>query len=156
MTKITNISVKDVKKLREETGAGVMDARKALIEADGDATKAKEILKTKGTEAMAKKADRATSQGLIETYVHAGGKVGAMVYLACETDFVAKTDEFKTLVKEISMQVAAMNPKDVDELLEQEYIRDPGKTVKQLVGETIAKTGENVQIKRITRFALGE
>ena len=156
MTKITNISVKDVKKLRGETGAGVMDARKALIEADGDATKAKEILKTKGTEAMAKKADRATSQGLIETYVHAGGKVGSMVYLACETDFVAKTDEFKTLVKEISMQVAAMNPKDVDELLEQEYIRDPGKTVKQLVGETIAKTGENVQIKRITRFALGE
>ena len=156
MTKITNISVKDVKKLREETGAGVMDARKSLIEADGNSTKAKEILKIKGTETVAKKVDRVTPQGLVETYVHAGGKVGAMVYLACETDFVAKTDEFKILAKELSMQVAAMNPKDTDVLLKQEYIRDPGKTVKQLVAETIAKTGENVQIKRITRFALGE
>ena len=153
---MTNISAENVKELREETGAGVMDVRKALVEADGDTTKAKEILKTKGIEAVAKKANRATSQGLIETYVHAGGKVGSIVYLACETDFVAKTDEFKNLAKEISMQVAAMNPKDVDELLKQEYIRDSKKTVKQLVGETVAKTGENIQVKRIARFALGE
>ena len=153
---MTNISAENVKKLREETGSGVIDTRKALIEADGDATKAKEILKTKGIETVEKKANRATSQGLIETYVHAGGKVGAIVYLACETDFVAKTDEFKTLAKEISMQVAAMNPKDVDDILKQEYIRDSKKTVKQLVGETVAKTGENIQVKKIARFALGE
>ena len=153
---MTNISAENVKKLREETGAGVMDTRKALIEAGGEATKAKEILNTKGIEAVAKKANRATSQGLIETYVHAGGKVGSIVYLACETDFVAKTDEFKTLAKEVSMQVAAMNPKDVDELLKQEYIRDPKKTLEQIVGETVAKTGENIKVKRIARFALGE
>lgn len=153
---MTNISAKDVKKLRVETGAGVMDARKALIEADGDFTKSKEILKTKGTEVVAKKVDRTTSQGLVEAYVHAGGKVGSMVYLACETDFVAKTDEFKTLAKELSMQVAAMNPKDADELLKQEYIRDSGKTVNQLIGETIAKTGENIQVKKIARFSLGD
>lgn len=151
-----NISAEQVKKLRDETGAGVMEARSALIEAEGGSEKAKTILKAKGSEAVAKKAERETSQGLIETYVHAGGKVGSMIYVACETDFVAKTDEFKTLAKELSMQVAAMNPATTEELLEQEYIRDPGKTVKELVSETIAKVGENIQIKRIVRFALGE
>jgi len=151
-----DISAADVKKLREETGAGVMDARKALIEANGDLNKAKEVLKEMGAAAVEKKAQRQTSQGLIETYVHAGGKVGAMVHLACETDFVAKTDEFKNLAREISMQVAAMNPGEVEELLGQEYIREPGKTIKQLIDEVIAKTGENVQIKRITRFSLND
>ena len=150
------IVAEEVKKLRDETGAGIMDTRRALIEADGDFEKAKEILKAKGAEVMVKKAERQTSQGLIETYVHAGGKVGSMVYLACETDFVAKTQEFKNLAKELSMQVAAMNPQDPEELLEQEYIRDPSKKVKELVDEVIAKTGENIQIKRIARFALGE
>lgn len=149
-----NISAEQVKKLRDETGAGVMDARSALVEAKGDFEKAKEILKTKGAEAVAKKAERETSQGLIETYVHAGGKVGSMVYLACETDFVAKTDEFKNLAKELAMQVAAMNPETTEELMEQEYIRDPGKTVKELVEETVTKTRENIQVKRIARFSL--
>ncbi len=150
------ISASKVKKLREETGAGVMDARKALLDADGDTEKAKEILKEMGTTAVEKRAERETGQGLIETYVHAGGKVGAMVHLACETDFVAKTDEFKTLAKEISMQVAAMNPADTDELLAQDYIREAGKTVADLVKEVIAKTGENVQIKKFTRFTLSD
>ena len=150
------IAAEEVKKLRDKTGAGIMDARRALTEADGDFEKAKEIIKAKGAEVVVKKAERQTSQGLIETYVHAGGKVGSMIYLACETDFVAKTQEFKNLAKELAMQVAAMNPQDPEELLEQEYIRDPSKKVKELVDEVIAKTGENIQVKKIARFALGE
>ncbi len=151
-----DISAEQVKKLRDETGAGVMDARRALMEAEGNFEKAKEIIKSRGAEIVAKKAERQTAQGVIETYVHTGGKVGSMVYLACETDFVAKTEEFKNLARELSMQVAAMNPATEEELLKQEYIRDPGKTVKNLVDEVITKTGENVQIKRIARFSLGE
>jgi elongation factor Ts len=153
---MTKVSANQVKKLREETGAGVMDARRALMESGGDFDEAKKVLKAKGAEAVEKKAERTTSHGLIETYTHAGGKVGSMVFLACETDFVAKTDEFKKLAKEVVMQVAAMDPKNTDELLKQEYIRDPGKTVKDLVDETVAKTGENIQVKKVVRFALGE
>ena len=148
------IAAEEVKKLRDKTGAGIMDARRALTEADGDFEKAKEILKAKGASVVAKKAQRQTSQGLIETYVHAGGKVGSMIYLACETDFVAKTDEFKNLAKEIAMQVAAMNPQDPGKLLEQEYIRDPSKKVKELVDEVIAKTGEKIVISRFARMEL--
>lgn len=150
------ISAELVKKIREETGAGVMDVRRALLESNGDEDAAKELLKTKGEAAVAKRSERETAQGVIETYVHSGGKVGAMVFLACETDFVAKTDEFKVLARELAMQVAAMNPTSVDELIEQDYIREPGKNVKQLVSEVIAKTGENIQIKRIARFSLGD
>ncbi|MEX0616967.1 MAG: translation elongation factor Ts [Candidatus Woykebacteria bacterium] len=150
------ITATQVKKLRDETGAPVMDARRALLEAEGNLDKAKEILKKKGAEIVAKKAARETGQGLIETYVHAGGKVGSMVHLACETDFVAKTEEFKVLAKEIAMQVAAMSPENTEELLDQEYIRDSGKKIKELVEETIAKTGENIQVKKVARFALGE
>lgn len=153
---MVEISAEIVKKIREETGAGVMDVRRALIESSGDEKAAKELLKVKGEAAVAKRSERETAQGVIETYVHAGGKVGAMVFLACETDFVAKTDEFKNLAKELAMQVAAMNPTNVDELIDQDYIRDPGKNVKQLLTEVIAKTGENIQIKRIARFSLGD
>ncbi len=153
---MTKVSADQVKKLRGETGTGVMDARRALIEADGDFEEAKKILKGKGAEAVEKRVERTTSQGLIETYTHTGGKVGSMIHLACETDFVAKTDEFKKLALEVAMQVAAMNPENTDELLEQEYIRDSGKTVKELVDETVSKTGENIQIRKIARFALGE
>lgn len=151
-----DISAESVKELREETGAGVMDARKALLEAKGDKEAAKEILKTKGESTVAKKSERATVQGVIETYVHSGGKVGSMVYLACETDFVAKTEEFKKLAKELAMQVAAMNPTNVDDLIGQDYIREPGKTIKKLITETITRTGENIQIKKIARFSLGD
>ena len=153
---MTKVNADQVKKLRGETGTGVMDARRALIEADGDFEEAKKILKVKGAEAVEKRVERTTSQGLIETYTHTGGKVGSMIHLACETDFVAKTDEFKKLALEIAMQVAAMNPENTDELLKQEYIRDSGKSVKELVAETVSKTGENIQIKKIARFALGE
>lgn len=153
---MTDISAELVKKIREETGAGVMDVRRALLESNGDEKAAKELLKAKGEEAVAKRSERETAQGVIETYVHSGGKVGAMVFLSCETDFVAKTDEFKNLARELAMQVAAMNPTDVDELIDQDYIREPGKNVKQLVNEVIAKTGENIVIKRIARFSLGD
>ncbi len=146
----------EIKKIREETSVPVMDIRAALEEASGDSAKAKVILKKKGLEKAQKKSGRETSQGLIETYVHAGGKVGAMVYLACETDFVAKTDEFKKLAKEIAMQVAAMNPKNFDELLDQEYIREPEKKIRELVAEVVSKTGENIQLQKIARFSLNE
>lgn len=150
-----DISARQVKKLREETGAGVMDVRRALIEANGDEEKAKVVLKEKSVQQSAKKSERVTEQGLVESYIHGGGKVGSLVYLACETDFVAKTDEFKNLAKELAMQVAAMNPESIDELIKQEYIRDSGKTVKILVDEVISKTGENIQIKKFERFSLG-
>lgn len=146
----------EIKKIREETSAPVMDICAALEEASGDSAKAKVILKKKGLEKAQKKSGRETSQGLIETYVHGGGKVGAMVYLACETDFVAKTDEFKKLAKEIAMQVAAMNPKNSDELLDQEYIREPEKKIKELIAEVVSKTGENIQLQKIARFSLNE
>lgn len=150
-----DISAKQVKKLREETGAGVMDVRRALIEVNGDEEKAKVVLKEKSVQQAAKKSERVTEQGLVESYIHGGGKVGSLVYIACETDFVAKTDEFKNLAKELAMQVAAMNPESIDELIKQEYIRDSGKTVKILVDEVISKTGENIQIKKFERFSLG-
>lgn len=153
---MSEITAELVKKIREETGAGVMDVRRALLESEGDEAKAKQLLKAKGEAAVAKKAERETGQGVIETYIHSGGRVGAMVYLGCETDFVAKTEEFKNLAKELAMQVAAMNPSSNEELLEQDYIRDPGKTIKQLITEVVARTGENIQVKKLARFSLGD
>ena len=150
-----NISVELIKKLRKKTGAGIADCRRAIEEAKGDFKKAEELLKSWGIDKAAEKSDRAVGAGLIDTYIHAGGRVGAMVEVNCETDFVDKTDEFKTLVREIAMQVAAMNPKEVKALLKQEYIRDSGKTIDQLVKEVIAKVGENVIVKRFIRFELG-
>ena len=153
---MTDISTSTIKKLRDETGAGVMDVRAALGKADGDEEAAKKILKEKGLEKIAEKAHRKTDQGVIETYIHADGKIGAMVYLACETDFVARTAEFRELAKELAMQIAAMDPKDTDELLSQEYIRDSSRPVKELLAEVVAKTGENIKVKKISRFALGD
>jgi len=153
---MTDISTSTIKKLRDETGAGVMDVRAALGKADGDEDAAKKILKEKGLEKIAEKAHRKTDQGVIETYIHADGKIGAMVHLACETDFVARTAEFRELAKELAMQIAAMDPKDTDELLSQEYIRDSSRSVKELLAEVVAKTGENIKVKKISRFALGE
>jgi elongation factor Ts len=150
------IDLKLIKQLREETQASVADVKKALDEAGGDLKKAKEVLQKKGFEAASKKADRTTEQGVIEAYVHGGGKIGVLVELLCETDFVAKTDEFKQLGHEIAMQVAAMNPKDTEELLKQEYIRDSSKTIEDLRKGAIAKLGENITLKRFERFAIGE
>ena len=155
MDRTMKISIEDVKKLRQKTGAGIADCRKALEESGGDFKKAEEFLKSRGAEIASKKKDRATGQGLVETYIHAGGKVGAMVEVNCETDFVAKTDEFKNLAHEVAMQIAAMDPKDVEELSKQEYIRDSSKTIDDLIKEVIAKVGENIVVKRFIRFELG-
>ena len=133
------INLQALKKLRNETQASVADCRKALEESDGDYNKAIVWLRKHGIEKAGKKADRTTSQGLVESYIHQNGKVGAMVEVLCETDFVARTSEFKTLAHEIAMQIAAMNPKNVDSLLKQEYIRDSSKTIESLIKEAIAK-----------------
>lgn len=144
----------NIKHLRSQTGVGVMDARKALEESGGDIRKARDWLSQHAVVKAAKKADRATGDGAIFSYVHQTGKVAAMVKLGCETDFVARTDDFKTLGKEISMQIASMNPQNVDELLSQEWIRDPQKTIKQLIEENIAKMGENIKILEIGRMEI--
>lgn len=143
-----------IKTLREKTGAGVMDAKKALEEAKGDLTKAIEIIAQKGLTKAASKSEREVTNGRVYAYVHNTGKVGAMVEIACETDFVANTEEFSTLCKEVAMQIASMNPADVEALLAQTYIRDGSKTVGDLVKALIAKTGENMKIVRFVRFAL--
>lgn len=142
-----------LKKLRAETGISVSECRQALEDADGDYDKALKILQSKAAEKAAKKADRETGQGLIETYVHAG-KIGVMVKLLCETDFVARTDEFKNLAHEIALQIASMHPKNVEELLKQEFIKDPGKTIDQMVKEAIQKTGENIVVKDFVRYQM--
>lgn len=153
---MVTIDITLLKRLREETSVSIADCRRALEESDNDYKKALEWLKKHGIEKAAKKSDRTTSQGLVEAYVHQTGRVGAIVEIQCETDFVARTSEFKHLSHEVAMQVAAMRPKDVTALLKQEYIRDASKTIEQLVKETIAKLGENIVVKRIERIAIGE
>jgi elongation factor Ts len=150
------VSIEQITKLREKTGVGIADCRQALEEAKGDLKKAQEILRQKGIESAAKKSDRLVGQGLIETYVHTNGKIAAMIEVNCETDFVARTDDFKKLTHELAMQVCAMDPEDVKELLAQLYIRDESKTVEDLVKETISRVGENIVVKRFIRFELGE
>ena len=146
----------DVKRLREETGAGVMDCKRALDEAKGDFEKAKTLIKERGLAKAKEKADRDAREGVVEAYVHAGGRIGAMVELSSETDFVARNPDFKELAREIAMQVAAMDPTDVDQLLGQPYIRDASKTIGELVTTIAASTGENVRVKRFKRFELGQ
>jgi len=145
-----------VKRLREETGAGVMDCKRALDEAKGDFEKAKSLIKERGLAKAKEKADREANEGVVEAYVHAGGRIGAMVELSSETDFVARNADFKGLAREIAMQVAAMDPTDVDQLLGQPYIRDASKTIGELVTGIAATTGENVRVKRFKRFELGQ
>jgi elongation factor Ts len=148
-------SIEDLKKLREDTKAGVSDCRQALEDADGNYAKAKKLILERGLQKAEKKGDRETSQGLIESYVHAG-RVGVLVELRCETDFVARTDDFKRLAHELALQVASMEPKNVAELLKGAYIRDAGLTIEALVKQTIAKVGENITVAKFTRIELGE
>ena len=164
------ISAKMVKELREKTGAGVMECKKVLTEVDGNFEKAIEALKQRGSAIAEKKASRSVGAGLIEAYVHPGGKIGVIVEVNCETDFVARTPEFKDLAHNLALQIAAMSPKyiatdsvpvgtevnpDVDCLLSQAFIRDQTKTVQGLITETIAKVGENIRVARFVRFELG-
>lgn len=190
-----------VKELRERTGAGMMDCKKALAATEGDMDKAIDFLREKGLTAAAKKAGRIAAEGLVESYIHGGGRIGVLVEVNCETDFVAKTDAFKSLVKDIAMHIAAANPsylrreevpaaelehekmvlseqarnegkpeKIIEKmvtgriekyykevcLLEQPFVKDPDKTISDLITESIAKIGENIAIRRFTRYQLGE
>ena len=165
------VTVEQIRDLRTQTGAGVMDCKQALEASDGDLEKAAEALRAKGFAQAARRADRVTNQGLIEAYVHTGGRVAAMVELGCESDFVARTPEFKDLAHDIAMQVAAMAPaylneddiEDGDErpaaqvsLLRQPFIKDNSSSVAEVVQEMAAKMGENVRVLRFSRLALGE
>lgn len=146
----------DIKKLRESTGAGVMDAKKALEESKGDMTKAKAWIAKKGLAKAEKKSDRETKSGVVYAYTHHTGESASLIELNCETDFVAKTDDFMKLAKEIAMQVNSMNPKDTKELLAQEYNRDPKLTIEQLIKQTSGKLGENIKLARFVRYELGD
>lgn len=195
------ITASMVKELRERTGAGMMDCKKALMESNGDVDKAIEILREKGLAAAAKKAGRIATEGIVDSYIHGGGRIGVLIEVNCETDFVARTEDFRNFVHDIAMQVAAANPQYVSKedvpaeviekekeiyraqaknegkpdkviekmvegrlekyykdvcLLEQPFIKDDSKTVKQLLNELIAKIGENIVIRRFVRFELGE
>jgi elongation factor Ts len=141
-----------IKKLREETGVAIIRIREVLEEVGGDEKKALVILKKEGVEKAAKREGRVTGQGKVFVYSHHTGKIVGVVELLCETDFVAKTDVFETLGKDIAMQIASMGDEN---LLEQEFIKDPGKTVSGLIKEAIAKTGENIRVGRVFRVELG-
>ncbi|QRF23696.1 translation elongation factor Ts [Alicyclobacillus sp. TC] len=190
-----------VKELREKTGAGMMDCKRALAEADGDMERAMEVLRERGLASAAKKTGRVAAEGLVEAYIHGGGRIGVLVEVNCETDFVAKNEDFRQLVRDIAMHIAASNPlyvrrdevssefiekereilraqtlnegkpenivdKIVDGriekylkeicLLDQPFVKDPDKTVEMLVREKIAQIGENISIRRFTRFVVGE
>ena len=190
-----------VKELRERTGAGIVNCKKALAENNGDIEKAIDFLREKGLAAAAKRSGRAAEQGVVGSYIHGGGKIGVLVEVNCETDFVARTEEFQQLVKDLAMQVAAANPRcvrreDIAEaelerertvyqtqaeasgkpvqviekivsgkvekfysevcLLEQAYIREPSKSVQEIVNDTVSKTGENIVVHRFARFQIGE
>ena len=150
-------SLKDLQSLRTQTKAGVMDCRQALDESGGDLQKAIAWLKEKGLRSADKRADRETGQGFIEAYTHHGeGRIVSVVELTSETDFVSQNEDFRKLAHELAMQVAALNPKDIQELEQQVWIRDGKTTIGDLVKETIAKFGENIKIRRIARFELGE
>jgi elongation factor Ts len=164
------ISTEWIKELREESGAGVMECRNVLIETEGNKEKALEILKERNLYHVEKKADRITAEGIVEAYIHIGGRIGAMVELNCETDFVARTEEFKELAHNIAMQLAACpaqfiselditNEADIvpqtDCLLLQPYIKNPDMTIQDVINETIAKTKENIKVSRFARFELG-
>lgn len=195
------VDAKLVKELREKTGAGILDSKKALEEANNDLNKAIELLREKGLAAAANKAGRIATEGVVESYIHAGGRIGVLVEINCETDFVAKTDQFKEFARDVAMHIAAMNPRYVrreevpqDEiekekeilraqalnegkpekivdkmvegrinkyyeefcLLEQSFVKDPDKTIANLVSEKISTIGENISIRRFVRYELGE
>ena len=165
------VSTELIRTLRDQTGAGIMDCKQALEGSDGNLEKAAEALRTKGLSDTAKRVGRATNEGVIESYIHTGGRVGAIVELGCESDFVARTDEFKEMAHAIAMQVAAMSPvyldkEDIEEgderpaaqvaLLAQPFIKNSSSSVGELITELAAKLGENVKVIRFQRLAVGE
>jgi len=151
---MAEISAQVVKELRERTGAGMMDCKKALQENNADMTKATEWLRQKGITSADKKAGRVAAEGLVDSYIHTGGRVGVLVEVNCETDFVARREEFKSLVRNIAMQAA--DSENVESLMTQPYIHNQDITVEEFVKETIAQIGENIQVRRFARFRLDE
>ena len=171
MSEQHTVSAAEVAALREKSGAGVMDCKRALEEAEGDIDRAIQVLRERGVMLAEKRAARETSQGLVECYLHAGGRIGAMVEVNCGTDFVARTDLFKVLAHDLAMQIAATNPLSVSEddlpsgaegnpkelcLLRQPFIKDDSRTVNEVVRDVIAQTGENIRVSRFSRFELGQ
>ena len=165
------LSVTTIKELRERTGAGIMDCKRALEETAGDLGRAEEILVKQGIASASKKSTRSTEEGIVESYIHSGGRIGVLLEVNCETDFVARTDDFKDLAHDLAMQVAAMAPSYVTSeevpdgedsesaetvLMHQPFIKDPSKSIQDLVNEGIGKLGENIRVRRFTRFSLGE
>lgn len=153
---MTEITTADIKALRDETGLSIAEVRNALTEALGDKAKALEYLKKRSVEIAAKKGDRALGAGSVASYIHNGGLSGTLVELSCETDFVAKNEEFKNLARDIAMHIAAMNPANVEELLEQSFIKSPDMTIKDMINGAIQKFGERTEIRRFTRFSVSE
>ena len=162
------VTIDQIKELRAETGAGVMDCRQALTESNGDMDQARLVLREKGIATASKRADRATGQGLIHSYIH-GGRIGVLVDLRCGTDFVAKTEPFQDLAHDIAMQIASMNPAAVSAddipddadpeavaLLDQEFIKDASQTIADRINDVIASIGERIEVARFTRYEMGE
>lgn len=148
------ITAELVKQLREKTGASMMDCKKALEDAKGDEVKAIKILKEKDKLTAMKKSERIANQGVIEAYVHANAKIGVLLELKCETDFVARNSEFKELAHDIAMHIAGMDSKDAETLLDEPFVRDSGITIKALIESKIGKLGENIQVGRFVRLEL--
>ena len=155
-----NITAAQVKELREKTGAPMMDCKQALTEAKGDPEQAEILLRKKGISVAAKKATRVTSEGAVASYIHAGGKIGVLVEVNCESDFVARTDDFKELVHDIAMHVAASDPKYVrkEDVTAADFAREKDQTISvgQLIASKIGKLGENIAVRRFARFKVGE
>ena len=164
------VTVDQIKALREQTGAGVMDCRKALEDAEGDFTKAAELIRQKGMIRAERKAGQETAEGVVEAYIHSGSRIGAMVEVNCQTDFVARTSEFKELAHDLAMQVAAMAPEFIDRsempqddgrnpeqvcLLQQPFIKDPSRVIQDLITDVMARVSENIRVRRFSYFALG-
>ncbi len=148
------ITAAQVKELRERTGVGMMEAKKALVAVDGNMDKAIAALKEKGAAVADKKSDRSTSEGVVETYIHAG-RIGVMVEVNCETDFVARNEDFKAFAHDVAMQIASMAPESVDALYEQPFVKDSSHTIRELRNALVQKIGENIQISRFIRYTLG-
>lgn len=153
---MAKVTVDQIRRLRDETGAPIANVKKTLEKFDGNEKKALELLRKEGFEKAEKRLDRVTSQGIIAHYIHHSGKIGVMVELLCETDFVARNELFVELGKNVAMQISFSNPADLEELLKQEFIKDSSKTIQDLVKEVIAKTGENIRLGKFARIELGK
>lgn len=159
----TSVTASEVKKLRESTGAGVMECKRALEDTSGDFDQAVSLVKERGLEKAASRSSRGTNEGLVEAYIHPNRPIGAMISLSCETDFVARTDDFRNLARDLCMHIAAMDPACIspdqsnegEPLLSQPFVKDPGRKVADVIQEVAAKTGENVKVSEFSRFEIG-